>query len=108
MGGSRLSGSGQRSGPMDPSARAGRLAGIAPAAAAAADRLADVAARRGRADPNAARLRAAAKGDATATDTAAQTHTAPARPPGIGGSRRTGSQTGRQAQGRPAGSRQAG
>src|SRR5438309_10900446 len=98
MGGWRPSGSGQRSGPMDPSARAVRLAGIAPAAVIAADRLADGAARRGRADPNAARLRAAAKGDATATDTAAQTHAAaPARPPGIGGSRRTGSQTGRQA-----------
>ena len=44
----------------------GRLAGIAPAAVVAADPLADVAARRDRADTRPARFRAAAKGDAAA------------------------------------------
>ena len=92
---------------VEQAARSGRLAGIAPAAVVAADRLADFAARRDRADTRPARIRAAAKGYASGSGTAAQTHSAAtARPHRIGGSRRTRSQRGRQAEGRPAGGRE--
>ena len=57
---------------VEQAARAGRLAGTAPGAVVAADRLADVAPRRDRADPGAARIRAAAQGHAGTATTAAK------------------------------------